>query len=95
MLDAIFLSKVLNRSINVNINASTFPVFYQQQSVQSRQVRMREGGGREVAMERRKGGEGEGKCTFTNTYTVLLTRGLSQRTIHCTTVYTHACRYSK
>ena len=39
MLDAVFLSRVTNKTVHVNVSASTFPVFYQQQSVQSRQVR--------------------------------------------------------
>ena len=38
LLDSIFMGKVLGRNITVSVNASNFPRFFQQMSVQAKEV---------------------------------------------------------
>ena len=38
LLDSIFMGKVLQRNITVSVNASNFPRFFQQMSVQTKEV---------------------------------------------------------
>ena len=42
LVDSIFMGLVLNKSVTVSVNVTTFPVFYQLPSVQANQVRERE-----------------------------------------------------
>ena len=39
LVDSIFMGLVLNKSVTVSVNVTTFPVFYQLPSVQANQVR--------------------------------------------------------
>ena len=39
MLDSLFMGMVVNKTVTFSLNTTTFPEFYQQESVEAKQVR--------------------------------------------------------